>query len=592
MTQQQIQLNNEEEEQILKDITSGRYKDTYLMYNRKSTDEPNNQKNSIRYQKAENARLILREHLPIAPITLPGFCSDGIISERHSGFKEDAALVFGEEGTVQYRIERPKFYRLVQFLSLGYFKGIVVLCWDRASRNDGDNTVIGKLMKQGVDFRFALASYEKTSSGALHMDIDGMFAIHHSRVTSEKVKLNIKMKRDQGVCIHKAPVGYLNLGKMEEKPLDPTRAPIIKKMFELYATGEWSIADILRWATEQGFTMPPSRNRRTKEEMLQEEDDDEEDDLKKIERKAICRIPSTSSTYNILTNHFYTGEVLNSKGEYIPSTSHEALVSKEIFEQVQKLLTRKKVSIHYEKLKIYPFRGLVRCAKCNRVYTPYTRKGINYFGSRCDKKCSNGKKNINLKHLTEAFDAIIQKLYFTENELERFEEAESTDIAVFEVKRHAELEINERKKKKIREDLAYINSNRLILLKTGAYTPEAIVKEESDLNHQLEVLQDEERISDVSMRETMKELIKLSELLKLVHSCYKRGNSAEREEIVRILFSELLFDETGLKYKCKREFQAFESRFIQSCELTTWLSELLKYSTYIRQGIKELELYQ
>ena len=79
MMKQQKQLNSVNEEQILKDITSGRYKDSYLMYNRKSTDEPNNQKNSIKYQKLENTRLIYREHLPIAPITLPGFCLDGII---------------------------------------------------------------------------------------------------------------------------------------------------------------------------------------------------------------------------------------------------------------------------------------------------------------------------------------------------------------------------------------------------------------------------------------------------------------------------------------------------------------------------------
>ncbi len=157
MEKQQIQPNNEEE--ILKDISSGKYKDTYLIYNRKSTDEPENQKNSIKYQKSENVRFAYKEHLPIAHITLPGLCADGIISERHSGFKEDTALIFGEQGTVQYRIDRPKFYRLVQFLNLGYFKGVVVLCWDRASRNRGDDTVIRKLMKQGVDFRFPLASY-------------------------------------------------------------------------------------------------------------------------------------------------------------------------------------------------------------------------------------------------------------------------------------------------------------------------------------------------------------------------------------------------------------------------------------------------
>jgi hypothetical protein len=58
--------------------------------------------------------------LTIAPITLDGFAANGIVSERHSGFKEGTELAFGADGTVKYRIERPKFHRMVQFLSKVY----------------------------------------------------------------------------------------------------------------------------------------------------------------------------------------------------------------------------------------------------------------------------------------------------------------------------------------------------------------------------------------------------------------------------------------------------------------------------------------
>ena len=177
---------------LIKEIEFGKYRDTYLVYNRKSTDEPENQKNSIKYQRSENARFAMRENLKISSISIDGFCVDGVISEKHSAFKEDSKMTIGEDGIVQYTIERPKFFKMIQYLNQGYFKGVIILCWDRISRNKGDETVIRKLMKQGVDFRFVLATYDKTSSGALHMDIDGMFAEHHSRVTSEKVKLNIR----------------------------------------------------------------------------------------------------------------------------------------------------------------------------------------------------------------------------------------------------------------------------------------------------------------------------------------------------------------------------------------------------------------
>jgi hypothetical protein len=50
----------------------------------------------------------------------------------------------------------------------------------------------------------------------------------------------------------------------------------------------------------------------------------------------------------------------------------------------------------------------------------------------------------------------------------------------------------ERKKKKIREDLAYIRSNKLSLLKTGVYTPEGLMEEETKLNSELTILQNQE----------------------------------------------------------------------------------------------------
>src|SRR5436305_15253744 len=104
-----MDIKNVTAKEIVRDIESGKYRDSYLIYNRKSTDEPNNQKNSISYQKAENGRFAMRERLPVAPITIIGFCRDGVISEKHSAFKEDNEITFTSDGRVQYSIERPKF---------------------------------------------------------------------------------------------------------------------------------------------------------------------------------------------------------------------------------------------------------------------------------------------------------------------------------------------------------------------------------------------------------------------------------------------------------------------------------------------------
>lgn len=114
------------------------------------------------------------------------------------------------------------------------------------------------------------------------MDIDGMFAQHHSRVTSEKVTLATRHNREKGICTYRAPIGYLNEGRMDHKPFDPVRAPVIKRMFELYATGQWSLSDIARFANRQGFVTVPMRRQRTQEEMLDE--NHELDDIPKVSR--------------------------------------------------------------------------------------------------------------------------------------------------------------------------------------------------------------------------------------------------------------------------------------------------------------------
>jgi hypothetical protein len=145
------EFNYSSEEELFKAIERGVFRDMYLIYNRKSLDEADSQKNSLKYQRHHNSRHARDMKLPVALITVEGFCRDGVISEKHSGYKEKEELVTTEGGLVQFQIQRPKFQRLVHYLNSGYFKGVVCLCWDRISRNKSDNTVVRKLMKQGVD---------------------------------------------------------------------------------------------------------------------------------------------------------------------------------------------------------------------------------------------------------------------------------------------------------------------------------------------------------------------------------------------------------------------------------------------------------
>ena len=393
------------------------------------------------------------------------------------------------------------------------------------------------------------------------MKIEGMFAKHDSRVTSEKITLTLKNAREKGICTYRAPIGYQNLGEMEHKPIDLERAPIIKQMFEYYATGDWSLSDLERYGKEQGLMTIPIRRKRTKQEILAEEESDERVDVEKVSQPV-----AKNGISRILTNPFYIGKIKNSDGKYIDSISHEAIVSEDLFNQVQSMLNKRKVSIHYTEKTDLPLRGIVRCAcsNCQRIYTPYIKKGIQYFYSRCVNGCENTHKSFNFEFIAKKVGELISNLHFTDEEIDQMDARIGTDIALLEEKRQKELNHIERKKKKIREDLAYIRSNKLSLLKTGVYSPEALLEEENKLNDDLMTLQSTEQVSDVAMHETMIDVQKLSELLKDVVPYYDYANPQEKEKIIRIIFSELYISHDTLQYKVKKGFECFENRFVAS----------------------------
>lgn len=552
---------------VLNAIKAGKFKNHYLVYNRKSTDEPDNQKNSITYQRTENTRFAKRRHLPIAKVTIKGLCTNGLISEKHSGFKESDDLDVLDTGEVRYRIDRPKFRQVVQLLNQGYFKGVICLCWDRISRNRGDDTIVRKLMRKGVEFQFAFVTYDDSSSGELHMDIDGMFAQHHSRVTSEKIKTTIRNKREEGKCTYRAPIGYLNTGSWDHKPHDPVRAPIIAELFELYASGHWSLSDLARHAKKQGLTSVPTRKPRSQEEILADDDDE-------TEQPKISRPLTVNRISEILANPFYTGKVLGPDGKHVPSTSHEPLVTQDVFAQVQCHLKRRKVSIHYTEKLDHPFRGFIRCALCKRSYTPYEKKGHLYYNARCAQGCMNTLRNCSFDIVTTQIADLLRGLAFSKREIVQIEANMETGIALLEENRLKEVEQLERARRRVREDLAYLRTNQISLLRTGTFTPDALMEERDRLEAELDELQDKEQISETAMRDMMKDILRLSELLNTASTLYKLAKPREKEEIAKRVFSELRMAENTLEFSLQTGLEPFENRILAFSAPNRWLSEL------------------
>jgi len=526
------------------------YKEYYIAYTRKSTDDSENQKNSIEYQELEIVKDLARQGISVAPITIDGFCKDGFITEHHSGSKEDSDFTTNPDGTISISVNRPKFLMLVNLLRQKKFKGVISLCWDRFSRNEADDMLTKKLLKQGVDIRFVQAKYEATSAGALHMDIDGMFSRHYSRALGEKVRDTNRKLRADGKCLYTPPLGYLSEGS-GSKPLDPERAILVKRLFEMYATGEWSFSTLAAWANRNGLTNKPARRKRTKEERMQ--------GVELADIPKVCRPISESTIWHILSNPFYIGKLIY-KDEIIDSKAHQPLIDLATYYKVQAVLRDKAVKIHYPHFEFFTYRGLVKCGSCTNVFSPYKKKGITYYRSRCKKGCGSKLKNINDKFITTKVQEILDRIHFTEHELLRIEQHAWKEFNQLNESRSKEVEDIRFQRNKALENLEFLTNDKLNLLRTGVFTTAQMIEEEGRLQSLLKNY--EEKISrfSVSTKAILEYVISFSELARHAASYFEYCLDSEKRDLVIQVFSELYIEDGELKYEAKQAYNLLLKR--------------------------------
>jgi hypothetical protein len=205
----------------------------------------------------------------------------------------------------------------------------------------------------------------------------------------------------------------------------------------------------------------------------------------------------------------------------------------------------------------------------------------------CDD-CANPKRNFNITFNENKVGDLLSNLYFTDKELVEIDARTTTDIAIFEEKRTVNLEVNEGQKKKIREKLKFLHTNKLDLLIAGTYSAESYLEEENRLHGELTKLQGEEQTSDEAMHEVIKDIVKISELLKDNAAYWSFANSHEKEQIMRVIFSELSLSENTLQFKVKKGFVSFQTRLLVDGDHSAWLSELTGVKDYTKFVIQEL----
>lgn len=255
---------------------------------------------------------------------------------------------------------RPVFNDMVKKLRAGKADGIIIHKVDRSSRNWSDWATLIELSDQGFDVWFALEQINlRSNNGRLMADIYQVFAGSFIRNHREAVQRGQTGRLKTGMYPFYTPLGYVNGGPRSGKPkqLHRTKAPMVLRLFELYATGEYSYRMLLTAAHQMGLT---SHNEK----------------------------PITKHTLEImLSNPFYCGIIEIQKTGETYQGCHEPIVSLELFQQVQKVRANrqfKKATKH-----THLFRGLFKCLQCKNSMIAERQKGHVYY--RCHTRGCVGK---------------------------------------------------------------------------------------------------------------------------------------------------------------------------------------------------------
>ena len=290
-----------------------------------------------------------------------------------------------EEAHSAYKPGRPKFNEMMNMIEEGKANAILVFKTSRLARNPIDGGKLTYLLTTGVisEIRTLDQRHTKGSNPEFLLAIDFAMDKKASDDTSEFVKRDITAKLDKGEYPGFSPLGYLNIdkdGKISGKqytfekqgfiealkrPIkriekDPQMSELVLKLFELYATGSYTLNRLRDVTNKWGLVGERSKRKLSKQ-----------------------------TIYRILSSPFYRGAI-PWKGKIIEAYDiddkyrknlHEQIVSKQLFDQVQNVL--KNINKPMGAPSYYPYTNYMKCGFCGGNISALTAKGNVYY--RCMK---------------------------------------------------------------------------------------------------------------------------------------------------------------------------------------------------------------
>lgn len=253
---------------------------------------------------------------------------------------------------------RPEFMKMIDFIRGQKEKiAVIVDTVDRLQRSFKETPVLNDLFEKDLlELHFVkegnVLSKDSNAIQKTFWNMGVMMAQSYTDQLSDNVKRSIRHKVSNGEWSGPSPLGYLNsIDPMTGKKtiiLDPERAFLIKKFFNEYATGVYSLNELGRKMKDWG--------------------------LRSHKGHAVW----AQTLHTLVQNPFYYG-VMKVKGTLYPH-KYEPLISKELFDACQAVLSgRARAQAVRETKYPYILRGLLKCAISGRIVSCDLKKGKHVY---------------------------------------------------------------------------------------------------------------------------------------------------------------------------------------------------------------------
>ena len=401
--------------------------------------------------------------------------------------------------------------------SNGEVRAILVEKTDRLYRNFKDYVLLEDL---DVEIHLVkeneIISKDSRSHAKFIHGIKVLMAKNYIDNLSEEVKKGMREKAEQGEWPQMAPLGYTNDATTHLVRPDHEKAPFVQRLFELYATGEFSLRRLRDFIDVQGL-----RSRTGK-------------------RLSVARLEAT------LKNPLYYGEFIWKGQRY--QGNHEPLISRELFEKVQAVLCRG--TPQKSRKGQFAFGGFLKCGYCGCQITAEIKKGkyVYYHCTAARGKCEqpyireevlDDKMSILLKDIQidrEVADWIVEALRSSHAQEKAFRDSEVAKLK----RRHAHLQE--------RLDRAY--EDRLDGVIDGSYWQELSNRWKTEQNRILEQMKRHQH-ADHSYVEQGERIL---ELAQQAHSLYVRQEPSEKRRLLNCVLSNCTVEGLTLYPTYKKPF--------------------------------------